>query len=418
MESKGMYFLWGKLWLLWIPLAIFACKPSSEKQPQDENQEEIAPQTIEYGIETDSFLILKNQVKKHENLSHILLRHHIPYPMIDALVKESEEVFDVRKIATGKPYTIFCTKDSNQVAKCFVYESSQSEYIVFDMREDSLKVYKGEKPIEIKIREVGGTINSSLYVTLDEQGTSPALAVELSEIYAWSIDFYRIQKGDWFKVVFEEKYVDNQSIGIGRILASNFNHSGENHYAIWYEYDDVKGYFDENGRSAKKAFLQAPVKFSRISSGYSKNRFHPVLKRNKPHLGTDYAAPRGTPIMAVGDGDVIEARYKSGNGNYVKIKHNSTYTTQYLHMSKFAKGMKVGKRVKQGDVIGYVGSTGLATGPHVCFRFWKNGRQVDHRKEKMPPSKPVNASYMDDFKQKSEEWQKKLKAINKENLNS
>lgn len=417
MERRRMYFLWGKVWLASTFLLVLACKNLKKETPPDQETVETSAPVVEYGIETDSFIVVKDKINKHENLSHILLRHNIPYPVIDELVKQSEDVFDVRKIATGRPYTVYCTKDSNQVAKCFIYENSQSEYIVFDMRSET-KVYKGEKPVEVKIREVGGTITSSLYLTLEKQGISPALAVELSEIYAWSIDFYRIQKGDWFKVVFEEKYVDEQSIGIGKILAANFNHYDEDHYAIYYEYDDVKGYFDEKGRSAKKAFLQAPVKFSRISSGYSRNRFHPVLKRNKPHLGTDYAAPHGTPIMAVGDGDVIEARYKGGNGNYVKIKHNSTYTTQYLHMSKFAKGIKVGKRVKQGDIIGYVGSTGLATGPHVCFRFWKNGRQVDHRREKMPPSKPVDSKYIDDFNQKAKEWKNKLDAINSKSLNT
>lgn len=404
--NSSLFMRYGMLALLLASIAFAGCnRQQTAINQEDEHREPEV--SIEYGIETDSFIVVKDKISKNENLSHILLRHGIPYPMIDALAKQSKEVFDVRRIATGQPYTIFCEKDSGKTAKCFIYEANQSEYVVFDMR-NGLNVYKGEKPVETKVMEASGVINSSLYLTLDEQGISPALAVELAQIYAWSIDFYRIQKGDWFTVIYEEKFVEGQSIGVGRVMAANFNHMSQDNYAFYYEYDDVKGYFDENGRSEKKAFLQAPVKFSRISSGYSKNRFHPVLKRNKAHLGTDYAAPYGTPIVAVGDGEVIEARYKSNNGNYVKIKHNRTYTTQYLHMSKFAKGIKKGVRVSQGDVIGYIGSTGLATGPHVCFRFWKNGKQVDHRREKLPPSEPVHQNYIDDFKAKSGELRKKL----------
>ncbi len=402
--------------MLMASMVILSCNQKQAAVNQEEVHEE--PEvSIEYGIETDSFLVVKDKIERNENLSHILMRHNISYPIIDALAKESKEVFDVRKIATGRPYTIFCSKDSGNTAKCFIYESNQSEYVVFDMR-NGIKVYKGEKPVETKVQQASGVINSSMYVTLDEQGVNPALAVELAQIYAWSIDFYRIQKGDWFSVVYEEKFVEGQSIGIGRIYAANFNHLSEDNYAFYYEYEDVKGYFDEKGQSEKKAFLQAPVKFSRISSGFTRNRYHPILKRNKPHLGTDYAAPYGTPIVAVGDGEVIEARYKRNNGNYVKIRHNRTYTTQYLHMSKFAKGIKKGVRVHQGDVIGYVGSTGLATGPHVCYRFWKNGKQVDHRREKFPPLKPVDPKYLDDFRAKSKELKKKLDEKVKRQLNA
>lgn len=416
MKGKSSLFVRIGMFILLASIAITSC--NRNKTAISKIEEPIEPEvTIEYGIETDSFIVVKDKVSKNENLSHILMRHNISYPIIDALAKESKEVFDVRKIATGRPYTIFCSKDSGNTAKCFIYEANQSEYVVFDMR-NGINVYKGEKPVETKMQQASGVINSSLYLTLDEQGVSPALAVELASIYAWTIDFYRIQKGDWFTVVYEEKFVEGESIGIGRVYASNFNHMSKDNYAFYYEYDDIHGYFDEKGENEKKAFLQAPVKFSRISSGFTMNRYHPVLKRNKPHLGTDYAAPYGTPIVAVGDGTVIEARYKSNNGNYVKIKHNDTYTTQYLHMSKFAKGTKKGARVNQGDVIGYVGSTGLATGPHVCYRFWKNGKQVDHRKEKFPPAKPVDPKHLDDFKAKSGELKKKLDGMKSGKVNA
>ncbi len=351
---------------------------------------------IEYGIETDSFLVVKDQVKKNQNLSSILIPYNVSYTTIDQLAKASKEVFDVRKIATGKPYTIFCRKDSSGMATCFVYEASATDYVVFDMR-DSVRIYKGQKPIEKRTRYVKGTVNSSLYVDLQKRNTNPMLAIELSEIYAWTIDFYRIQKGDEFEVLYTENYVEGKSVGIDRIQASTFTHFKKPLSAYFFESDTEKGYFDKDGKNLKKAFLKAPVKFSRISSGYSGRRFHPVQKRYKAHLGTDYAAPTGTPIRAVGDGVITEARFKRNNGNYVKMRHNSVYSTQYLHMSKIQSGIKPGVRVSQGDVIGYVGSTGLATGPHVCFRFWKNGKQVNHRREELPPSEPISNENMGAF---------------------
>ncbi|MBL4587099.1 MAG: peptidoglycan DD-metalloendopeptidase family protein [Flavobacteriales bacterium] len=364
------------------------CGNNSSKDP--------VPTTLQYGIETDAFLVIKDVVKRNENLSSILLPYNVPYATIDQLARTSKDIFDVKKIATGKPYTIFCRKDSSGLATCFVYEASATEYVVFDMR-DSLHIRKGQKPIEKRTRHVKGTVNSSLYVDLKKQDADPMLAIELSEIYAWTIDFYRIQKGDAFEVLYVENYVEGKSVGIDRILASTFTHFGKPVKAYFFESEDEKGYFDEKGNNLKKAFLKAPVKFSRISSGYSMRRFHPVQKRYKAHLGTDYAAPTGTPIVAVGDGVITEARYKSNNGNYVKMRHNSVYSTQYLHMSKIKSGIRPGVRVSQGDVIGYVGSTGLATGPHVCYRFWKNGKQVNHRREELPPSEPISEKNRADF---------------------
>ncbi|MBI1287123.1 MAG: peptidoglycan DD-metalloendopeptidase family protein [Flavobacteriales bacterium] len=350
----------------------------------------------EYGMVTDSFLVIKDKIGRNQNLSSILLPYGVPYATIDQIAKASREVFDVRKLAAGKPYTIFCTKDSAGYATCFIYEPNATEYVVYNLR-DSIHVYKGQKEIEKKTRYVKGAVNSSLYVDLQKQHADPMLAIELSEIYAWTIDFYRIQKGDEFEILYTENYVDGESIGVDRILASTFTHFGKPINAYFFDSENEKGYYNEKGENLKKAFLQAPVKFSRISSGYNLKRYHPVQKRIKPHLGTDYAAPTGTPIMAVGDGVITQARYKANNGNYVKMRHNSVYETQYLHMSKIAKGIKPGVRVSQGDIIGYVGSTGLATGPHVCFRFWKNGKQVDHRKEDLPAAIPISDSSRPDF---------------------
>ena len=372
-------------------MAVIAGCGSSGPEAVDSEESFEAEVNEEYGIVTDSFLVVKDKVKRNQNLSSILLPYGVPYATIDRLAKASKEIFDVRKLAAGKPYTIYCKKDSTGFATCFVYEPNATDYVVFNLQ-DSLKIYKGQKDIEKRTRYVTGTVNSSLYVDLKKQDADPFLAVELSEIYAWTIDFYRIQKGDAFEILYVENYVDGKSIGVDRILSSTFTHFDKPIKAYYFEGENEKGYFDEKGNNLKKAFLKAPVKFSRISSGYTMRRFHPVQKRFKAHLGTDYAAPKGTPIMAVGDGVITEARYKANNGNYVKMRHNSVYETQYLHMSKIKTGIKPGVRVSQGDIIGYVGSTGLATGPHVCYRFWKNGKQVNHRTQELPASDPLSES--------------------------
>ncbi len=384
-----------RLILLGIVLSYVACSGGRNSEGVETN-EVVQESFDEYGFVTDSFLVVKDKVKRNQNLSSILLPYGVSYNVIDELAKASKEVFDVRKLATGKPYAIYCTKDSTGLATCFVYEPNAVEYVVFNMQ-DSIHIYKGKRDIEKRTRFVKGVVNSSLYVDLKKADAYPMLAIELSEIYAWTIDFYRIQKGDAFEVLYVENFVGGKSIGVDRILASTFTHFDKPIKAYYFESENEKGYFDDQGNNLKKAFLKAPVKYSRISSGFSMRRFHPVQKRFKAHLGTDYAAPTGTPIMAVGDGVITEARFKRNNGNYVKIRHNSVYSTQYLHMSKIKSGIKPGVRVSQGDVIGYVGSTGLATGPHVCFRFWKNGKQVDHRREELPPSEPISENSRNAF---------------------
>lgn len=376
-----------------------SCQNSPKPVPQTSNQVAdtvlAKPANIRFGMDLDDFEIEQGEIQKNEFMASILGRYNVDYTMVDELVRNSLDTFDVRKIRPGKKFWVLSESDSaNATPDFFIYEKDQLEYVVFCMG-DSCYAYTGEHPTEVVTRTVSGVINSSLYQTLDDIGMGPALGLELAEIYAWTVDFYRIQKGDHFTVLFEEQLVDGESIGIKSILSADFNHSGESLQAYYYTQDSIGDYFDETGNSLKKAFLKAPLKFSRISSRYSKKRFHPVLKRNKAHLGTDYAAPSGTPILAVGDGVVSHSQYKSNNGNYVKIRHNSTYETQYLHMSK--RNCKVGDHVRQGDVIGYVGSTGLATGPHVCFRFWKNGQQVDHLKEKFPPSIPIHEQNKADF---------------------
>lgn len=365
-----------------------------------------------YHFEADSFVVHQEILKPNQFLADILLKHRISYPEIDLLVKNAKAVFDTRSMRSGHRYTVLCERDSTQRARYFVYEPNKREYVVFDFG-DSIRAYKMQKQILLETREVSGVIQSSLFEALAGQKINIQVALEMANVFAWTIDFYRIQKGDFFKVIYDEEFVDGESVGVSKIHASVFNHFSSDYYAIYFENGDEKGddYFDEKGKSLRKAFLKSPLEFGRISSAYTQKRFHPVQKRWKAHLGTDYAAPTGTPILAVGDGVVAEAQFKTYNGNYVKIKHNSTYTTQYLHMSKIGAGIKPGTRVRQGQIIGYVGSTGLATGPHVCFRFWKNGRQVDHRKEPLPPSEPVKPELLDQFEVRKNEFKQKLDNI-------
>ncbi|BDD07630.1 peptidase M23 [Fulvitalea axinellae] len=346
----------------------------------------VAEQEKLYGIIVDSLNIEEGTVKEGENLSSILNGFGVSQKTVHEIATGFKDVFDVRKIKVGNGFTAL-SQDS--VLSRFVYEIDPVEYVVFDLSSDSLNVYREKKEVEFRERTLSGVITSSMYNAITDQGVSPLLANKLADVYAWQVDFFHIQKGDRFRLIYEEKLVDDEVIGFGKIKASEFNHFGKEYFAYLFENGDTMEYFDEEGNSLRKAFLKAPLKFSRISSRFSRRRFHPVQKRYKAHLGTDYAAPRGTPIMSVGDGVVVEARYSRYNGNYVKVRHNSVYTTQYLHMSKIKSGIRSGKTVKQGQVIGFVGSTGLATGNHLCYRFWKNGRQVDALRVELPASKPL-----------------------------
>lgn len=345
------------------------------------------PQLL-YGFPVDSLVIIENKVKRNESLASILSGYNVPHLTIHELAQQAKDIFDVRKIAPNKKYTLLCSPDSVPTPKTLIYEPSDLEYVVFHFG-DSVKVDRKEKAVEVQEREISGVIEQSLAVTMDQLGASPALTNKFVDVFAWQVDFQRLQKGDRFKLIYEDLIVEGKSVGIGEIKGIYFEHFKNPYYAVPYDQGEGVDFFDEEGNSLRKALLKYPIEFTRISSRYTKSRFHPVQKRYKAHLGTDFAAPTGTKIRAVGDGIVQEARYKGGNGNYVKIRHNATYTTQYLHMSKIASGMKPGTRVKQGQVIGYVGSTGLATGPHLCYRFWLNGRQVDALKVNLPPSAPI-----------------------------
>ena len=401
--------------ILALILASFGCGPSTEQRSNKHGQSPLEKHEalLAYGIQINKpgapLQAIVDTVQKNQFLADILLGHGVPYGLIDQLARD-REVFDVRYIRPGQPYTIL--KDSDSTSRHFIYEINRIDYATWTFHGDSaVSVERSSKPIERRQREVVGVIKSSLYETLIAADAPIELTNRLADVYAWSLDFYRIQPGDRFKAVYTENFVDDQSVGVAEIHSAVFNYRGVDFWAFYFDQDSLGSFYDEEGNSLQRAFLQAPVKFSRISSRYSKRRFHPVQKRYKAHLGTDYAAPHGTPIRSTGDGTVIAAGYTSGNGNYVKIRHNSIYTTQYLHMSKFAKGMKAGKAVKQGDVIGYVGSTGLATGPHVCYRFWKNGVQVDPFLQDIPPAFPVREELREVYDQQVENWMQQLKSL-------
>lgn len=369
-----------------------------------------SPPHLKFGLPVDSFNVIENTVQRNDFLGSILEPYGVENITIANIARKSKPIFDVRRITAGSQYTIFCTKDSLQKAMYFVYQPNAIDYILYDLR-DSITITPGKRKVTTKLETAGGVITSSLYEALDKAGSDPALAMRLADIYAWTIDFYKIQQGDFFKVVYEQRYVKDEPVEAGEVKSAIFSHDGDIFYAFHFEPDSTQAgdYFDENGKSLRKAFLKAPLKFSRITSRYTMKRFHPVQKRWKSHLGTDYGAPTGTPIISTGSGTVIQSAYTRFNGNFVKVQHNNTYTTQYLHMSR--RAVKRGQSVRQGQVIGYVGSTGLATGPHVCYRFWKNGRQVDPYQQKFPAATPIPEKSIQAFNNFKQEQQQLLQSI-------
>ena len=365
---------------------------------------------VVYGIATDSLEIVEGVIKKGETMSTLLAHYNIGSATVHELAKKAKDVFKARNLRTNRPYTLLHTVDTTRTARYLIYEPNEVEYVVYDLR-DSLAVTLHKRPVELVERELIGEIRSSLYQSILNAGGSAQLVDKLADIFAWRLDLNHIQAGDTFKLIFEEKQVNGKTIESGQLKAAFIEHSGKPLYAIGFDQGEGLNYYDQDGQSFKKAFLKDPVEYSRISSRYTNRRFHPVQKRFKAHLGTDFAAPKGTPIRTVGDGVVLEAGRTLGNGNYVKIRHNKTYTTQYLHMSRFAKGIRRGTRVSMGQTIGYVGSTGLATGPHLCYRFWKNGRQVDALREKLPLAKPVEKAHWSAFLQTKDQIIGRMEAM-------
>lgn len=393
-----------------------AIEPSDDSTSLFEMEVTLQSPTIKYGFILDNYEVTHSTIKKNEVLSTILARHQVAYPTIDRLVSTSKDVYDVRKLNVGKSYTILSPKAANKgkeagaAAQYFIYEPDVFKYVIYNLQ-DTTSATVVYRAVDTLVQASSGIVHSNLWNAMMDNQLDYELAVRMEDALGYMIDFHHIQQQDKFKLIYDELLIDNETVGVGGLAAAYFEHRGKPYYAFYYKDDRYDGYFDENGRPMKKAFLKSPVKYTRISSPFNLRRFHPVLRRVKAHLGTDYAAPRGTPIYAVASGKVTRSGYTRGNGNFVKIKHDNTYSTQYLHMSKIASTARVGMQVKQGDVIGYVGSTGLATGPHVCFRFWKNGKQVDHRKEDLPEPKPMEQESLMEFKKVVERYKKELDAI-------
>lgn len=384
-----------------LAIGIFFLIPRHSELEEIPVAEEIivVPPPINYEYEripTDSLIMEYGIIKRDQPLSSLLNGYGVAAGRIHELAQNSQGIFDLRKIRAGNRYKVFFSDDSAKSLQYFVYEHTPLDYLGMKFS-DSIEVWTGQKKVDTLKRYFSGSIETSLWNLMNDRKVNPMLAVELSEIYAWSIDFFGLQKGDSLRIIYDEYYVDSMDVGIGEIHGACFRHMGTDFWAIPYVQDSISDFFDEKGLSLRKAFLKAPLRFSRISSGFSYSRMHPILKYRRPHLGVDYAAPAGTPVVAIGDGVVVKKGYSGGAGNMVRIKHNSVYSTAYLHLRGYGEGIERGSIVKQGQVIGYVGSTGLSTGPHLDFRFYKNGDPVDPLRVEAPPVDPVREENMSEF---------------------
>ena len=402
-----------KIAVIFVSAVILTTSCSSKnKEPLDSNK---VIEKVKFGYNFNNYHVIQDTIRSGENFGEILSRYNVDYSKIYNIVNSTKDTFDVRQLRAGKPYTLLCSKDETHQPLSFIYQPNKIEFIVIEFC-DSIIAYKERKPIKIVEKEAFGIIVNTLSETMEEQGLPIQLIYDMSDdIYAWTIDFFRLQKGDNFKVIYKQRFVeDSIYAGIESIDAAFFEHKGEPIYAFNYITPESKtstDYYDNNGKSLQKAFLKSPVKFSRISSRYNLNRRIALYgNRVRPHKGTDFAAPVGTPILATASGTVVESTRRGGNGKYVKIRHNATYTTQYLHMSK--RLVNVGDFVKQGDEIGKVGMTGNTSGPHVCYRFWKNGRQVDPFRQKLPDAKALPEVYKSEFLEYIAPLKQRLDSIN------
>ena len=391
--NRSLYIIHSSLLIvnctLLITLLLFSCDNSDNKQKSKETKEIKEPEFL-YGICIDSLDVKLDTIKKNQYLSEIMKTQNVDYGTIVHIERNHKDVFDIRKIKPGHKHTFLLSRDSLATPLFWIYEIDKINFVVFSLT-DSLTAWRDEETVDIKTEQIEGVINTSLWNAIKDANGDANLTMELSDIYSWTVDFFGIQPGDTFKVVYENRYIHDECIGMGKILACYLNNAGSKHYAYYFEQNGNGQYFDENGANLRKAFLKAPLNYRRISSTFSNARRHPVTKVVRPHHGVDYAAPTGTPVVTVGDGTVIEKGWdKKGGGNYLKIRHNSTYTTTYMHLNGFAKGIQKGSKVKQGDLIGYVGSTGMSTGPHLDFRLNKNGAYINPLTFNPPSAEPVS----------------------------
>lgn len=390
-----------KIWLAIVALSLFTACGTKSQTAGSENTDTptdsiIDERHIEYGVDVTDLDAVHGRVENGQIITSLMQKLGADRSAIAKAAQIPDSVFDVRRMRAGNRYTAYYTQDSVPALMYLVYSHTQTDFVVFHF-DSVLHVHRFAKPTKVLAKLGSAVITSSLWNAVDEAGMNKSLALELSDIFAWTVDFFGLQKDDAFSVYYDELYVDSVSIGIGKVHAASFTHAGRTDYAVFYENDDTRGYWDLEGNSVKKAFLKAPLSFSRISSHFTYARRHPIYKTVRPHTGVDYAAPIGTPVMSIGDGVVVAKGYQGGGGHTVKIKHNSTYTSAYLHLSKYGKGIAVGTRVSQGQVIGYVGSSGASTGPHLDFRIWKNGQPIDPLKLESPPAEPIPSRYKAEF---------------------
>ena len=388
----------GIICLLMVLIA-FSCRPKQDKQQVDSNLHEETDQLYAYGICIDSLCLNHYKIEKGDHLSSILINLGFDGSHAEQITETISPFYSPSKLQIGNTYATIGTLDSTSVMQYLVFEKSKSDYVVVDLSSDNLKAHESTKPITLQRKYAEGTITSSLWNSIVESGASPMLALKLSDLYAWQVDFFGIKKGDSFRLIYDEAWIDDTTfLDIASIEGAQFYHHDREYIAIPFKQDSIREYFDEEGNSLRKQFLKAPLDFFRISSKFSNSRYHPVLKRYRAHHGVDYAAPTGTPVKSVGDGVVIAKGYqRSGGGNYLKVKHNSVFTTTYMHLNGFAKGIQKGSSVKQGQVIGYVGSTGLSTGPHLDYRVHKNNQPINPLTMEAPPSYPVKPDLLDSF---------------------
>lgn len=369
----------------------------------------VSEPTYLYGICIDSLYVEEGQIEPGQFLSTLFAAKGVSPATTDYIARHHRDVFDVSKIRSGNRYYFLMTNDTLETPLFWIYQIDRRNYALFSLT-DSLTAWRYQKDLEIRLARTSGVITSSLWNAVIDNGGDANLAVHLSDVYAWTIDFFGIQDGDSFDAVYERQYIDNEPVGMGEVIYCNFVHRNDTLRAMAYEQDGILGYYNEKGENLRKAFLKAPLNYRRISSTFSNSRYHPVLKYYRPHHGVDYAAPAGTPVSSIGDGVVIKKAYQAnGAGYYLKIKHNATYTTSYMHLQGYAKGIAEGVRVKQGQVIGYVGSTGIATGPHLDFRVFKDGTPIDPLKMESPPADPIKSADREDFLKVVGYWMKAMR---------
>lgn len=377
--------------------SFFGCRPSSS-EGDTLIEEDTIPHIYEYGICIDSLNLSEYDIKSGDNPATIFAGLGFTPLQADSLSRASAEVLDPTKLKAGMHYLTLTTQDSLETIRYIAFAKTLTDYAVIDLTGDTIRAYAYQKNVTLQRKYIEGNISSSLWNVIVGSGASPLLALKISDVYAWQIDFFDIKVGDSFQVIYEEAYIDSTtSLGIASVEAAVFSHDGKTFTAIPFLQDSIREHFDADGFSMRKAFLKAPLDFFRITSRYSNARFHPILKRYRAHHGVDYAAPTGTPVKSIGEGKVVFKGFVNGGGNTLKIQHNSMYTTSYMHLSRYAKGIQTGSHVQQGEVIGYVGSTGLATGPHLDFRVYKNGDAINPLAMEAPPTDPVRPELMDSF---------------------